>query len=68
MMGDVGAVAELATAIFKWVTDADGYHDWSLEKKLGKLHAASLKALVDRDFAACDALIREYRRLSESII
>lgn len=67
-MGDVGAVATLAQAIFSWVTEPEGYHDLSFNRKLRALHDASQKALANKDFASLDLLLREYRRLSDTYV
>jgi hypothetical protein len=64
----VGEVAGLAKVIFQWVTEPEGYHEWSTEKKLEKLHEATLKAIQARDTAACDALAAEYARMRNKII
>jgi hypothetical protein len=68
MIDAIGPLAVLANTIFKYVTEPDGYHEWSVNKKLGRLHEASQKALAAKDFAALDLLLREYRRLSDSIV
>jgi hypothetical protein len=68
MIEAIGPVAILLNTIFKYVTEPDGYHEWSTNKKLGRLHEASQKALAAKDFAALDTLLREYRRLSDSIV
>jgi hypothetical protein len=64
----VGEVAGLAKVIFQWVTDPDGYHEWSTDKKLEKLHEASLKAIQAKDTAALDLLTAEYTRLRNKIV
>jgi hypothetical protein len=68
MIDAIGPVATLLNTIFKWVTEPEGYHELSLNRKLEKLKDATLKAIRDRDYAACDVLIAEYGRLQSSII
>jgi hypothetical protein len=63
-----GEFAGLAKVIFQWVTEPDGYHEWSTDKKLEKLHEASLKALQTRDLPALDVLLAEYKRLRDKIV
>jgi hypothetical protein len=63
-----GEFAGLAKAIFQWVTEPEGYHEWSTDKKLEKLHEASLKAIQARDTAALDLLTAEYARLRNKIV
>lgn len=63
----IGPMASLALAVFKWVTEPEGYQEWSITRKLEALHAASLKALEAKDFAALDTLLAEYRRLRDTI-
>lgn len=67
-MGDVGAVAELATVLFKWATDPSGYHTLSLDAKLGVLRDAKEKAMAGKDWAAVDRLRAEYDSLSSAIL
>ena len=50
--GAIEAVATLAESVFKWVTEPEGYRELSLTKKLEALHAAAIKALTAKDFAA----------------
>jgi hypothetical protein len=68
MIEALGPLASLAEVIFRYVTEPNGYHEWSTNKKLGRLHESSLKALNARDFAALDALLAEYKRLRDEIV
>ena len=66
--GDIGAVATFMNDLFRYFTEPSGYADWSMERKLDALHIASVKAVMDRDFAAVDRLLGEYRRLQNTLI
>lgn len=68
MIDAIGPLATLANTIFKWVTEPEGYHELSLNRKLEKLHEASIKALNARDFVAVDALLAEHRRMRDEIV
>lgn len=63
-MGDVGAVATFLDDIFRYVAvDPDGWSRRSVEYKLEALHEASKRAVAEKDWAAVDRCIAEYRRL-----
>ena len=63
-MGDVGAVAILLTKLFGFAVDADGYEQMAREKKLKTLMRGINDAIAAGDWAACDVLFVEYRRVS----
>jgi hypothetical protein len=66
--GGIGAVASLAEAIFKWVTDPNGYETLSTDLKLDRLREATNKAMDAKDWTALDYLIAEYRRISSTFV
>jgi hypothetical protein len=63
-MGDIGAVATFLDDLFRYFAmDPNGYARLSVERQLEALRNASNQALDDRDWAAYDRCIAEYRRL-----
>lgn len=66
-MGDVGAVATFLDDLLKYFAmDPDGYARASVERKLEALHEASTRALAEKDWAAVDRCVAQYRELQRA--
>ena len=62
-MGDVGAVATLLGGILGVIFDADGYEQYSREKKLDYLRKGINECLTDDTMDRLDVLFAAYREL-----
>ena len=67
-MGDVGIVGTFLNDIFKYVTAADGYEKWALEKKLEVLGATIYGAIAEKDWEAVDRCHAELHRLRQQFV
>lgn len=66
-MGNVGAVATFLDDLLKYFAmDPDGYARASVERKLETLHEASIKAVEQKDWAAVDRCVAQYRELQRA--
>ena len=65
MPGDVGAIAQLLSAVFGYVVDPTGYEQLARENQLKLIQRGIDESITQNDWARCDALFAELRELRQ---
>lgn len=63
--GDIGAAAQLLSAVWGWLVDPQGFERLSLDNKLALLERGLNDAVAKKDWATVDGLFAEYRELRQ---